>query len=83
MPDIYYLEDAQAKLIKLCHSGERFIIANQNESLVVAMTIGDYEALMETINVLGDLDAMIAINAAKTKRSKYSDLNLDDSNFGL
>jgi len=83
MPDTYNMKEAQASLTKLCRSGKRFVIANRNEPVVVALPIADFEALMETLDVLGDPNAMAAIQSAKTGKTTYRPLNLDDENFGL
>jgi PHD/YefM family antitoxin component YafN of YafNO toxin-antitoxin module len=47
------------------------------------MPVEDFEALMETMDVLADPAAMTAIRSAKTGKTKYRTLNLDDENFGL
>jgi len=83
MPDTYNMKEAQASLTKLCRSGKRFVIANRNEPVVVAMPIADFEALMETLDVLGDPAAMKSIHAAQRGESTYRPLDLDDENFGL
>jgi len=77
------MKEAQANLTKLCRSGKRFVIANRNQPVVVAMPMEDFEALMETMDVLADPAAMTAIHSAKTGTTKYRPLNLDDENFGL
>jgi prevent-host-death family protein len=83
MPDTYNMKEAQANLTKLCRSGKRFVIANRNQPVVVAMPVEDFEALMETMDVLANPAAMTAIRSAKTGKTKYRTLNLDDENFGL
>lgn len=83
MPDTYNMKEAQAGLTKLCRSGKRFVIANRNEPVVVALPIADFEALMETLDVLGDPNAMAAIQSAKAGKTTYRPLNPDDENFGL
>lgn len=77
------MKEAQASLTKLCRSGKRFVIANRNQPVVVAMPVDDFEALMETLDILGDPAAMKAIHSAKQGESTYRPLNLDDENFGL
>ena len=77
------MKEAQAGLTKLCRSGKRFVIANRNRPVVVAMPIEDFEALMETLDVLADPVAMKAIQSARNGESNYRRLNLDDENFGL
>ena len=83
MPDTYNMKEAQAGLTKLCRSGKRFVIANRNRPVVVAMPIEDFEALMETLDVLADPAAMKAIQSARNGESTYRQLDLDDENFGL
>ncbi len=77
------MKEAQAGLTKLCRSGKRFVIANRNRPVVVAMPIEDFEALMETLDVLADPAAMKAIQSARNSESNYRALDLDDENFGL
>lgn len=83
MPDTYNMKEAQASLTKLCRSGKRFVIAKRNEPVVVALPVADFEALMETLDVLGDPNAMVAIQSAKAGKTTYRPLDLDDENFGL
>jgi len=83
MPDTYNMKEAQASLTKLCRSGKRFVIANRNQPVVVALPVDDFEALMETLDVLGDPNAMKAIHSAKAGGTTYRPLDLADENFGL
>ena len=83
MPDTYNMKEAQAGLTKLCRSGKRFVIANRNRPVVVAMPIEDFEALMETLDVLADPTLMKAIQSSRNGESSYRLLDLDDENFGL
>ena len=77
------MREAQASLPKLCRSGRRFVISNRNRPVVVAMPVDDFEALMETLDVLADPAAMKAVQAARTGKTKYRTLDLADENFGL
>lgn len=77
------MKEAQAGLTKLCRSGKRFVIANRNKPVVVALPMDDFEALMETLDILGDPNAMEAINAARAGEGNYQKLDLNDENFGL
>ena len=77
------MKEAQAGLPKLCRSGKRFVIANRNHPVVVAMPVEDFEALMETLDVLADPVAMKAIETARSGQTTYRELNLGDENFGL
>ena len=83
MPDTYNMKEAQAGLTKLCRSGKRFVIANRNRPVVVAMPFEDFEALMETLDVLADPALMKAIQSSRNGESSYRLLDLDDENFGL
>lgn len=77
------MKEAQAGLTQLCRSGRRFVIANRNRPVVVAMPVADFEALMDTLDVLADPAAMQALHAAGSDLTKYRPLDLDDENFGL
>ncbi|MEO8616135.1 MAG: type II toxin-antitoxin system Phd/YefM family antitoxin [Luteolibacter sp.] len=83
MADTYSMKEAQAGLTKLCASGQRFVITNRNRPVVVALPVEDFEALMETLDVLADPAAMTAIQAARTGNATYRPLDLDDENFGI
>jgi prevent-host-death family protein len=83
MPATYNIKEAQANLTKLCRSGRKFIISNRNRPVVVALPVEDFEALMETLDVLEDPVAMKAVRAAKTGTATYRTLDLADENFGL
>jgi PHD/YefM family antitoxin component YafN of YafNO toxin-antitoxin module len=77
------MKDAQAGLPRLCRSGERFIIANRNRPVVVALPVDDFEALLETMDVLADKAAMEAVRGARKGTTRYRALDLDDENLGL
>ncbi|MBE2180976.1 MAG: type II toxin-antitoxin system Phd/YefM family antitoxin [Chthoniobacterales bacterium] len=79
----YNMREAQAQLTKLCRSGRRFVISNRNRPVVVAMPVEDFEALMETLDVLADPAALKAVEAARSGRAKYRTLDLADEDFGL
>ena len=83
MSATYNMREAQASLPKLCRSGRRFVISNRNRPVVVALPVDDFEALMETLDVLGDPAAMKAVKSARAGQTKYRSLNLADENFGL
>jgi PHD/YefM family antitoxin component YafN of YafNO toxin-antitoxin module len=83
MPITYNIKQAQAGLPELCRSGKRFVIANRNRPVVVAMPVEDFEALLETMDVLADPAAMKALKAAREGKPRYRDLDLEDANFGL
>jgi prevent-host-death family protein len=77
------MREAQANLTKLCRSGRRFVISNRNRPVVVALPVEDFEALMETLDVLADPAAMRAVQGARSGQTKYRPLDLADENFGL
>jgi prevent-host-death family protein len=79
----YKIKEAQANLTKLCRSGRKFVISNRNRPVVVALPVEDFEALLETLDVLEDPTAMTAVRAAKAGTAKYRALDLSDENFGL
>lgn len=83
MPDTYNIKEAQAGLPKLCRSGKRFVIANRNTPVMVALPVEDFEALMETLDILGDPVAMGALHKAREGKTTYRKLDLDDPDFGL
>jgi PHD/YefM family antitoxin component YafN of YafNO toxin-antitoxin module len=83
MADTYNIKEAQAGLPKLCRSGKRFVIANRNTPVMVALPIEDFEALMETLDVLGDPVAMENLDMAREGKATYRKLDLDDPDFGL
>ena len=83
MQDIYPISEAQAKLSRLCKRGRRFIIANRNRPVMVAMPVEEFEAMLETMDVLANPDAMREIQRAKTGKAVAKVLDLDDENFGL
>ncbi len=79
----YNIREAQAQLSKLCKGDRKFVIANRNRPVFVALPIADFEALLETMDVLADPEAMGVLKKAQTASTKYVRLNLDDENFGL
>ena len=83
MPNTYSIKEAQANLTKLCRSGRKFVISNRNRPVVVALPIQDFEALLETLDVLENPAAMKAVRAANDGTAKYRVLDLADENFGL
>lgn len=83
MPATYNIKEAQANLTRLCRSRRKFVISNRNKPVVVALPVEDFEALLETLDVLGDPAAMKAVRSAKAGAGKYRRLGLTDENFGL
>ncbi|MFZ4779784.1 MAG: type II toxin-antitoxin system Phd/YefM family antitoxin, partial [Terrimicrobiaceae bacterium] len=79
----YNIREAQAQLSKLCRGGRKFVIANRDKPVFVALPVADFEALLETMDVLADPQAMKALKQSRGGSTKYATLNLDDENFGL
>ena len=74
---------AQAGLPKLCNSGQSYLITNRDQPTAVLLPIGDYEALIETLDLLANTEAMKVLATAKAGRLSYKDLDLEDENLGL
>ena len=47
------------------------------------MPLEDYDALLETMELLSDPTAMKTLRAAKAGKLAYKELKLADENFGL
>ena len=61
----------------------KFVISNRNRPVVVALPVEDFEALLETLDVLEDPAAMKSVHAAKAGTAKYRALDLSAENLGL
>jgi PHD/YefM family antitoxin component YafN of YafNO toxin-antitoxin module len=83
MSDTYTIAQAQASLPQLCRSNKRFVIARRDKPVYVALPIGDFDAILETMELLADPKAMKALRAARAGKVKYRELDLADANFGL
>jgi PHD/YefM family antitoxin component YafN of YafNO toxin-antitoxin module len=79
----YTVSEAQANLPGLCRAGRRFVISRRDKPVYVAMPLEDYDALLETMELLSNPRAMTTLRAAKAGRLAYKELNLADENFGL
>jgi len=79
----YTVSEAQANLPRLCRSGRRFVISRRDKPVYVAMPLEDYDALLETMELLSNPAAMKVLRAAKAGRLAYKELDLADENFGL
>ncbi|MEK7675530.1 MAG: type II toxin-antitoxin system Phd/YefM family antitoxin [Verrucomicrobiota bacterium] len=77
------LKQAQANLPKLCKSQQGYLITDRDKATAVLLPIGDYEALIETMDLLSDPKAMKTLRAAKARGLTYKELDLEDENFGL
>jgi PHD/YefM family antitoxin component YafN of YafNO toxin-antitoxin module len=49
----------------------------------VAMPLEDYDALLETMEIMSNPKAMATLRAAKEGRLAYKKVNLADENFGF
>lgn len=74
---------AQSGLPKLCRQGKPILITKRDKPISVLLPIDDYEAMIETMDVLSNPKAMKAIRAAKAGKLTYRELDLGDENFGL
>ena len=79
----YTISEAQANLPGLCRKGRRFVISRRDKPVYVAMPLEDYDALLETMELLSNPVAMKTLRAAKRGKLAYKELNLADENFGL
>ncbi|HZF00585.1 MAG TPA: type II toxin-antitoxin system Phd/YefM family antitoxin [Methylomirabilota bacterium] len=83
MKSIYTVREAQANLPKLCNSKKRFVIARRNDPVYVALPLEEFDALLETMEIMSNPKAMKILQASKAGKLKYTRLDLDDENFGL
>ena len=74
---------AQSGLPKLCRSKKPVLITTHHSPVSVLLPIEEYEALMETMDLLANPKAMQTLRAAKAGKLKYQKLDLGDENFGL
>jgi PHD/YefM family antitoxin component YafN of YafNO toxin-antitoxin module len=74
---------AQSGLPKLCRSKKPLLITTHHTPVSVLLPIAEYEALIETMDLLANPKAMRILRAAKAGKLKYQELDLDDENFGL
>ena len=74
---------AQSDFPKLCRQGKRILITKRDKPVSVLLPIGDYEAMMETMDLLSNPRAMKTLRAAKAGKLTYRKLDLDDEHFGL
>jgi len=83
MNDIYTIREAQSQLPRLCNSRKRFVIARRNDPVYVALPLEEFDALLETMELLSNPKAANTLRAAKANRLAYKELDLNDENFGL
>lgn len=74
---------AQSGLPKLCRDKKPVLITTHDKPVSVLLPIEDYEALIETMDLLANPRAMRTLRAAKSGKLNYRRLNLNDENFGL
>ena len=74
---------AKVNLPKLCKSQKSYLLTDRNKATAVLLPIADYEAMIETMDLLSDSKAMKTLRAAKAGKLKYKALDLDEENFGL
>jgi PHD/YefM family antitoxin component YafN of YafNO toxin-antitoxin module len=79
----YTISEAQMNLPGLCRSGRRFVISRRDKPVYIAMPLEDYDALLETMEILSNPKAMRTLRAAKAGRLAYKELDLADENFGI
>jgi prevent-host-death family protein len=74
---------AQSSLPKLCRDRKPVLITTHDKPVSVLLPIEDYDALIETMDLLANPKAMRTLRAAKAGKLKYRTLNLNDENLGL
>jgi len=74
---------AQSGLPKLCRQGKRILITKRDKPVSVLLPIDDYEAIIETMDLLSTPRAMKALRAARAGKLAYRVLDLEDEDFGL
>jgi PHD/YefM family antitoxin component YafN of YafNO toxin-antitoxin module len=74
---------AQSGLPKLCRSKQPVLITADHRPVSVLLPIEDYEALIETMDLLANPEAVRTLRAAKAGKLKYRALDLKDEDFGL
>lgn len=73
----------QSGLPKLCRDKKPVLITTHDRPVSVLLPIEDYEALIETMDLLANPTAMRTLKAAKAGKLKYRELDLKDENLGL
>lgn len=74
---------AQSGLPKLCRDKKPVLITTHDKPVSVLLPIEDYDALIETMDLLANPKAMRTLRAARAGRLKYRTLDLNDENLGL
>ena len=83
MADTYSIAEAQANLPKLCRSKRPFLIRRREKLVFVALPLEDWEALLETMELLANPKACKTLLDAKAGKGTYTKLDLNDENLGV
>ena len=74
---------AQSGLPKLCRDKKPILITTHDKPVSVLLSIEDYDALIETMDLLANPKAMRTLRAAKAGKLRYRALDLSDESLGL
>src|SRR5258707_15861398 len=74
---------AQSGLPKLCRDKKAILITTPEKPVSVLLPIEDYEALIETMDLLANQTSLRTLRRAKACKLKYRRLDLDDEHFRL
>ena len=77
------VRQAQSAFPKLCQQGKQILITERDKPVSMLLPIGDYEAIMETMDLLSNSKAMKALRAARGGKLTYRKLSLHNEHFGL
>ena len=77
------ITEAQSGLPQLCRAKKPILITTHDKPISVLLSIEDYDALIETMDLLARPKAMRTLRAAKAGKLMYRKLDLADENFGL
>jgi PHD/YefM family antitoxin component YafN of YafNO toxin-antitoxin module len=74
---------AQSGLPKLCRMKKPVLITTHEKPVSVLLSIEDYDALIETMDLLANPKAMRTLRAAQAGKLRYRNLNMRSENLGL
>jgi PHD/YefM family antitoxin component YafN of YafNO toxin-antitoxin module len=77
------VRQAQSAFPKLCQQGKQILITERDKPVSMLLPIGDYEAMMETMDLLSNSKAMKTLRVARAGKLTYRKLNLHNEHFGL
>jgi PHD/YefM family antitoxin component YafN of YafNO toxin-antitoxin module len=77
------VRQAQSAFPKLCQQGKQILITERDKPVSMLLPIGDYEAMMETMDLLSNSKAMKTLRAAQAGKLTYRKLNLHNEDFGF